>query len=150
MSHWIYKNSKVDEIPEGAKGFVYEITNNVTHKKYIGKKFFYSTRTLKPLKGKVRNRKVTKESDWRDYTSSSDIVNSDISNYGKDKFVFEILIYCPDKAQTNYSELVIHVKRNVLEAVDNTGERIYLNKNIYQRYYQSDKHKDFRLLLEDI
>lgn len=56
-------------------GFVYliEICNPDTgeKKKYIGCKKFWSTRTLSPLKGKKRKRKITKESDWRKYYSSS-------------------------------------------------------------------------------
>ena len=37
-------------------GFVYCITDLTNNKKYIGKKTFWSTRRLKPLKGKKRKR----------------------------------------------------------------------------------------------
>ena len=38
---WLYKNEPFEEIPEDAYGYVYLITNNVTGKKYIGKKLFW-------------------------------------------------------------------------------------------------------------
>ena len=37
---WYYKNEPYDEIGEYV-GFVYQITNTLTNKKYIGKKNFY-------------------------------------------------------------------------------------------------------------
>jgi hypothetical protein len=48
-------------------GFVYIITDLTNNKMYVGKKLFESKRTLPPLKGKTRKRKVTKESDWMSY-----------------------------------------------------------------------------------
>ena len=59
-------------------GFVYLITNIKTGKKYIGKKFFWSKRTLKPLKGKKTKRRVTKESDWKNYYGSCKKLLEDI------------------------------------------------------------------------
>ena len=47
------------------------ITNKDTNEFYIGKKSLYSHRTLPPLKGYKRKRKVIKESKWRDYSSSN-------------------------------------------------------------------------------
>lgn len=149
-SHWIYKGNNITEVPEGMKGFVYLITHQLSGKMYIGKKNFYSTRTLKPLKGKKRKRKVTKESDWRFYSSSSKYVNELIVEHGVEDFTFEILMSCPDKAQTNYAELVYQIKWNVLDAIDSEGERVFLNENIALRYYHSDKYKDFREVLNEV
>ena len=63
---------------ESDHGFVYlfEIMcpETFVYKKYIGCKKFWSKRTLPPLKGMKRKRKVTKESDWEKYTTSSETV----------------------------------------------------------------------------
>ena len=76
---WYYKGEILEDgfkPKEVDHGFVYliEISDPETgeQKKYIGCKKFWSTRTLPPLKGKKRKRKVTKESDWRKYHSSSE------------------------------------------------------------------------------
>ena len=37
-NQWMYQGKPVDIIPEEYVGFVYEITNNQTGRKYIGKK----------------------------------------------------------------------------------------------------------------
>ena len=44
------------------------ITNKDTNEFYIGKKSLYSHRTLPPLKGYKRKRKVIKESKWEKIT----------------------------------------------------------------------------------
>ena len=74
MPTWTYNDTALTEPPTNAYGFVYNIRNLITGQEYIGKKFFYSKRTLPPLKGKKRKRHVVKESDWKKYTSSSDDV----------------------------------------------------------------------------
>ena len=63
---WIYKNTELKTIPSEAYGYVYLITNNITDKKYIGKKLFWFIRQ-KTIKGKRKRIKV--ESDWREYWS---------------------------------------------------------------------------------
>ena len=50
-----------------------------------------TTLKRKPLKGKTKKRHEKIETDWKIYTSSSNELNSDIKNIGKDKFKFEIL-----------------------------------------------------------
>ena len=47
---WLYNKEPITEIPEGAIGFVYLITNQATGMKYIGKKNFYFSKT-KQVKG---------------------------------------------------------------------------------------------------
>ena len=126
-SHW-----NVKEIPEGMTGFVYQITNCKTGKKYIGKKLYYSTRHLKPLKGKKRRRKVVTESDWKTYCSSSDIVKKDIEVFGKENFLFEILKSFKNKSYLNYHEIELQVKNDVLR-----NDQWY-NANILCKFY---KHK---------
>ena len=63
--------TEITDMPEGTIGFVYMITNKEDGKFYIGKKSLYSHRTLPPLKGYKRKRKVIKESNWGHYNSSN-------------------------------------------------------------------------------
>ena len=98
-------------------GFIYQITNLVNQKKYIGKKLFTST-SRKKVKGKI-NRKVTiKESNWKQYTSSSKQLNSDILTYGKSNFKFEILSLHESKSslamEETYQLVINDVLRNDL------------------------------------
>ena len=71
---WYYKNLSFnpteDELSDYV-GFVYLITERDTNKKYVGKKFFWSTRKLPPLKDQKRKRTVKKQSDWMNYYCSS-------------------------------------------------------------------------------
>ena len=73
MSSWTYEGQPFtsDMISDNV-GFVYQITNLQNGKKYIGKKWFWSTKKLPPLKGKKRKRTVKKESDWMKYFGSSE------------------------------------------------------------------------------
>jgi hypothetical protein len=110
--HWIL-NENV-EINEETFGFIYEIANNVTGKKYIGKKQCFSRIKRKPLKGKKRNRIDSKESDWKSYTSSSNDLNEEIKKYGKDKFTFKILRTCDSKWALAYFEIKEQIEKDVL------------------------------------
>ena len=47
---WYYNNKLYDTTPEDFQGFVYEITELDTDKKYIGKKNFWKPKTLPSLK----------------------------------------------------------------------------------------------------
>jgi len=112
LGHWIL-NEDVN-IKEDSFGFIYEITNNVNKKKYIGKKQCKSKLKRKPLKGKVNRRIEIVESDWRDYTSSSNELNEDIEKYGKKNFTFKILRICQSKWELAYFEIKEQIDRNVL------------------------------------
>lgn len=142
---WTYNESEFtsDMIGENY-GFVYLITCIPTGQKYIGKKFFWSKRTLPPLKGKTRKRHIKKESDWITYQSSSKIVHELIEKYGIDNFSFEILSLHQNKQETNYTELREQIIRNVLDSRMDNGNRLYLNENIERRYYPSKKFYESR------
>ena len=109
---WLYNNKPLEEIPENAYGYVYLITNNLTGRKYIGKKLFWFKRT-KVIKGKKKRLKV--ESDWKDYWSSSDELKADIEKLGINNFSREILHICPNKGLCNYLEAKEQMVRCVLE-----------------------------------
>ena len=131
LVNWTYKNKVVDELPEDCVGFVYEITNTVNGRKYIGKKLAKFKRSRKPLKGRVNKRRYTVESDWKDYFGSSDQLLADVEQLGKDKFKCEILFYCKSKGECNYIEAREQFARKVLESDE------YYNGHIRVRVHGS-------------
>lgn len=119
MSHWLYNGKPFTEVPEKAFGFVYQITNTKTGKKYLGRKQFASRRR-KPLTktqlkaGRKKRTVVTSDSGWGSYTGSNKPLNEDIQKNGKNIFLFEILIVCYTKGQANYCEETLQHKYNVV------------------------------------
>jgi|TARA_X000001382_G_scaffold49791_1_gene33685 hypothetical protein len=101
-------------IPEDSFGFIYEITNTINDKKYIGKKQMVRKIKRKPLKGKKRKRIDFIESDWKTYTGSSDALNNDIALLGLDKFIFKILKFCNSKFELSYFEAKMQFEKDVL------------------------------------
>ena len=112
MSHWLYKGKPLLEAPDGYFGFVYIIKNLKSGKKYIGRKYFGSTRRVK-VKNKKRRKVIRKDSNWAEYTGSSIQLNKDINTLGKLHFQFEILILGKTKGQVNYLEENIHHRFHV-------------------------------------
>jgi hypothetical protein len=110
--HWIVSENIV--IDKDIFGFIYEITNTINNKKYIGKKQCISKIRRKPLKGKTRARINYKDSDWRSYTSSSNELNNDIIKYGKENFIFKILRVCNSKWALAYYEIKEQINNEVL------------------------------------
>ena len=83
---WYYRNISFKETPEDYQGFVYEITELRTGKKYIGKKNFWKPKTL-PKNSKRKKRIRTRvESDWRSYFGSSGILNQLVEEQGDKSF----------------------------------------------------------------
>jgi hypothetical protein len=116
---------------------VYQITNLTNGKKYIGKKFFYSTKT-KQVKGKKKKYKAN--SDWQTYYGSSDILKQDVLQLGHEKFVREILHLCHSKGICSYLEAKEQFTRSVLEGDE------YYNTWIMVRVRKAHiKEKDARL-----
>lgn len=130
---WIHKNKPIDSIedmPKDAIGFVYEITNKEDGTKYIGKKILTSHRTLPPLKGKKRKRKVIKESNWKTYYGSNDVIKDLVKSGKSDIFDREILEYAYSKVQLTYLETKYQFLREVLERDE------YLNINILGKFFK--------------
>jgi hypothetical protein len=119
---WTYQGQVVEELPEDCIGFVYNITNTVTGRQYIGKKLAkFAKTTYKTVKLKNGNKKKKKirskiDSDWQEYYGSSVDLSKDIDTLGKDKFTREILYYCKSKAETSYVEAREQFDRKVLES----------------------------------
>ena len=112
LGHWV--TSLPIELQQTPFGFVYEITNLKTGKKYIGKKQCLTVRKQPPLKGKKNKRHKTVETDWKEYTSSCNELNDDILVYGKDNFKFEIIRWCNGKAEMAYYEAKLQFDRDAL------------------------------------
>ena len=114
--HWVIPKN-VEEFGEKTKeyfGFVYRITlpNGFW---YLGSKQFESKRKLKPLKGYTRARRTVVESDWREYTSSSNLINDLIAKNGKENMKFEILtLVRGGKFELKYCEMRHQVLENCL------------------------------------
>jgi len=108
--NWTFQNEDVLELPEGCVGFVYEIVNKVTGKRYIGKKLAkfsktsYKTVTLKDGTKKKKKIKAKTSSDWLTYYGSSNDLKADVKSLGKEYFSREILRYCYTKGETSYYE----------------------------------------------
>jgi hypothetical protein len=113
---WIYEQKNVDDLPDDVVGFVYQITNTINGRMYIGKKLARFKRSRPPLKGRKNKRRYKVDSDWRDYYGSSDELNADILKIGKEKFKREILFYCYSKAELSYVEAREQFARKVLES----------------------------------
>jgi len=108
---WLYNNEPFLD-PGDNYGFVYLITNKLSGKKYIGKKFFWSTKR-KQVK-KVRKR-YKAESDWKTYWSSSEELKADVATLGEENFTREIIHLCKSKGTTNYLEAKEQFQKAVLE-----------------------------------
>jgi hypothetical protein len=108
--HWEYDGN----IPADCFGFVYEITNNIDKKIYIGKKQIQKRIKRQSLKGKKRKRISVVESDWKEYTGSSNDLNNDIAKHGKSSFKFKILKLCSSKSEMTYFETKEQFDRDVL------------------------------------
>ena len=135
--HWYYEGEIYDPEtpPEDAVGYVYRITNLSNGRKYIGKKTFWSTRRVKQ-KGKVRRKKVVKESDWRKYYGSSNFLKEEVKELGKDKYKREILRICKTKGECSYWEAKLQFQYDVILRDD------YYNEYIQCRIHSSHIKKD--------
>jgi len=112
LGHWVLSPGVI--VNESTFGFVYEICNKISGKKYIGKKQCLRKYKKKPLKGKKNKRIEIKESDWKTYTGSSTDLNADIESLGKENFTFVILYACGSKWELGYREIKEQIRRDVI------------------------------------
>jgi len=118
-------------------GFVYRITNLTNQRQYIGRKYFWSFRTPKGKK-----RKVKQESDWKRYYGSCPELKEDIKLVGnKMLFKREILSLHETKGKTNFEETRQLFLNNVLTESLN-GQPAYYNSNILSRYFRKDYYEN--------
>ena len=132
---WLYQNTPVETLPDSCVGFVYLITNNLSGRKYIGKKLAkFSKTTYKVVKQKngIKKKKRIRskiDSDWQQYYGSSVELSADIEKLGTDNFTREILFYCASKSECSYIEAREQFSRRVLESAD------YYNGHIQVRVH---------------
>ena len=131
MPTWTFGGNLITDIsdmPDDVIGFIYKIRKPSTGEFYIGRKSLYSYRTLPPLKGQKRKRKVVKESDWKRYQSS----HADVKKWDSDDIEKRILRFCKSKKAMTYYELEEQIKHNVLQ------ESHCMNDNILGKFYRKD------------
>ena len=134
---WYFQNEIVDTLPEDCVGFVYLITNNITGRKYIGKKLakFAKTtyKTVKLKNGTKKKKKIRSkiDSDWREYYGSNLELSKDVDTLGRENFKREIMFYCKSKSECSYIEAREQFTHKVLESRD------YYNGQISVRVHGS-------------
>ena len=112
---WFYDEKEfTSDMIEDYIGFVYEVTDKTNGMKYIGKKKLKSTRTLAPLKGQKRKRKIVSESDWKEYYGSSEEVKALVKEFGPERFSRRILRLCKTTAEMSYYEMKVQMENDVL------------------------------------
>ena len=138
---WIYNGVPFDGSLIGDNhGFVYNITNLTNQRQYIGRKYFWSFRTPKGKK-----RKVKLESDWRKYYGSCPELKEDIERLGRQNFSRTILSLHKTPGKTNFEETRQLFINGVLTESLDTGGPAYYNSNILSRYFRKDYYDgDFR------
>ena len=125
-NEWIYKGIKFnpaepftyERYGKEWYGFVYCITHRGTGRKYIGKKFFWSSKTLPKTKTRKRRQRLKVESDWRTYYGSNKHLNEEVQQHGADFFNREILHLCKSKGECAYLEAKEQFEREVLLSDD--------------------------------
>lgn len=119
MNPWLYDNKpflKDDadvKISEGYIGFIYEITDILNGKKYIGKKLIVTKRKRPPLKGQKRKRIDYVQTDWEKYFGSSETVKECVRARESD-FKREILEFCRSRGEMSYIEAKWQFSKEVL------------------------------------
>jgi len=132
---WTYKGTTFTSNDiDGFFGYVYCITNLTTGRRYIGRKYFTSSR--KPRGGK---RRVKTESDWKRYYGSSKELTDDVKKLGRSVFKREILSLHRTKGWVNYEETRQLFLNNVLSEDEN-----FYNSNILGRYMKKDYFNEQR------
>jgi hypothetical protein len=114
--NWEYNGTEFKEEDIGDNyAFVYVITNLITNRKYVGKKFFYNLRT-KVIKGKKKRIKTL--SDWQTYYGSNTELQNDVKLHSEASFKREIIHLCKTKGECGYLEAKEQFEREVLESTD--------------------------------
>ncbi len=145
---WKYKNKIINDIEDLGKpvpfGFIYIITHVSTGKKYLGKKqLYYISKTklgkkeiaaLPKQQGRPQKfKQVIKESDWKNYYGSNEIIKQLIKENKQEEFTREIVLLVYNKKMLSYFETKMQFVYEVLEHPDK-----WLNNNILGSYYTSD------------
>lgn len=129
-SAWLFEGKPIsDDQIKGFAGFVYLITNLQDGRKYVGRKYFSHYRRKSKKK-----RRVSFESDWRDYYGSNEELLEDVKRLGPESFKREILVFCKTRGDVNYNEVRLQFQLDVLEKSD------YYNQNIQGKIFRKPSH----------
>lgn len=133
-THWEY-DEEVD--PAKFYGFIYIIENELSGRRYLGRKAYKVKRTTTSgryksgkRKGKIRYKKYLVDSGWSYYTGSSKDLNADIAEYGKDNFRFTIFNQYKNRGGLVYYENYYLYTLNTLTETFDDGDRVWYNKHI--------------------
>jgi len=118
IGHWTYDGDDFDV--NNYFGFIYIITNQLTGKKYLGRKFFHVH----------QKRKRVRESPWRTYMGSCKPLSADIKEFGKANFTFEIFRLYTTRGGLSYFETYHLAINDVLTQRNDEGERAWYNNCI--------------------
>jgi hypothetical protein len=111
---WHYNDSQFEpgELdPKKLYGFVYLITNLTNDRKYVGKKLFFF-KGFKTVKKKKK--RILVQSDWKTYYGSSNALQKDLDECGKDNFRRDILHLCASKSECSYLEMKEQIERQAI------------------------------------
>jgi len=118
LGHWKYSGEPFDV--NEYFGFIYIITNKISGKKYLGRKFFHVH----------QKKKRVRESPWRSYTGSCKPLNADIKELGKGNFTFDIFRLYTTRGGLSYFETYHLCAHDVLTQRDGDGNRTWYNSHI--------------------
>lgn len=113
MSDWMFNGEPFEFEDKSYEGFVYLIRNKETGKVYIGRKYFYQIR-----KEPGKSRRVRKESNWKSYYSSSEMLKEDVKAHGKEAFERHILSLHKTRGDCNRAEIEALWKADALYRED--------------------------------
>lgn len=142
---WKYNDlviSDINEIPDGAFGFVYEVVHLPSNKRYIGRKQLISTTTKSLGKKELaqltdkrasKKKKVQKESDWKTYYGSHSEIKQFIKEGRQEEFERNILEFAFSPKHLTYLETKYLFSLGVLEK-----QTEYFNDNILGKFFRKD------------
>jgi len=127
---WIFDGQSFSSKDIGKSyGFVYLITDSMTGKMYVGRKYFWSMRKKKGVTKRKRE-----ESDWKSYYGSGDEIKALVKEFGQNRFIRQILSVHLTRGDVNYSEVREQFRRDVLEKDE------YINANINGKWFRKPQH----------
>lgn len=123
MSDWLLPPDFPTDLT-GWEGFVYEITNNLTGRKYLGKKNFWAKRGKKLIPMK-----------WQSYWGSNTDLLLDIKQHGEGSFARQVLSWHRTAYLLNYEEVAAQIRADVLRATLADGSPAFYNSNVNGKWY---------------
>ena len=145
MKPWLFQDrefTKLEDFPDNCFGYIYKITNLSTDQYYIGKKFLHHNTKRKIgkkekalIEGKGRRpgfERVVKESDWKTYYSSSEIIKEDVKQNGDNHYKREILQFAYSQKELSYLEVFIQFRYDILR------DPLCIADNIQGKWFRSD------------